>query len=300
MIEKTRNLPNLINRVVKKITQRFLFNQWIILIARNANYKTLTWKNFKPIVPPSDRLWADPFLWSHKGRLYIFVEELLYENDRGHITCLSLDQEMNILDRQIVLERPYHLSYPYIFEHENQIYMIPETGENQAVEVYRCTQFPNQWEYEKTLISGVFAVDATPVQANGKWWLFANIKDQNGSTDTSLHLFHADHPLSEQWTPHPLNPIIHDIQYARPAGRIFLDNENLIRPSQDSTVRYGYAVNFNRITKLNETEYEEIHEQTFKPSAIGFVNAVHTFNCLFGYTVIDAKKVRGKFSKQSG
>ena len=172
--------------------------------------------------------------------------------------------------------------------------MIPETGENNAVELYHCTHFPHQWRFEKTLISNAHAVDATLVKAQDKWWLFANFIEK-GSTWDTLNLYYADHPLSDQWTPHPLNPIVKDIHSARPAGRIFLHNDGLIRPSQDCSIRYGYAINFNRIITLTKTDYAETCEQIFKPPLEGPILATHTFNSMAGLTVIDAKRCRRKF-----
>lgn len=287
--------PHLLFRIWKKIRSYFFLDQWTILIAPSTGYKSLSWADFKPFIPPPDRSWADPFIWVQENKHYVFIEELLYSTNRGRIVCLTLDEEMNILSNQVVLERPYHLSYPFLFEHEGQLYMIPETGKNNGIELYRCTYFPNQWGFSKTLMSNIYAVDSTLLKTENKWWLFANVKEDGGSSWDTLHLYYADHPLSDQWTPHPLNPIVKDIHSARPAGRIFSHNGNLIRPSQDCSVRYGYAINFNRIVTLTETDYAEICEQTFKPPSKGGILATHTYNDVAGITVIDAKQRRRKF-----
>ena len=176
--------PNLLQRIWKKIRSIFILEQWIVLIAPSAGYKSLSWKDFKPLVPSLDRFWADPFIWVHENIYYVFIEELFYSTHRGRIVCLTLDEKMNILSNQVALERPYHLSYPFLFEYERQLYMIPETGENNAVELYRCTHFPYQWKFEKTLISNVHAVDATLMKAQDKWWLFANFKEKGSTWDT--------------------------------------------------------------------------------------------------------------------
>ena len=75
----------------------------------------------------------------------------------------------------------------------------------------------------------------------------------------------------------------------------WLHNGGLIRPSQDCSVRYGYAINFNRIITLTETDYAETCEQIFKPPLKGPILATHTFNSMAGLTVIDAKRRRRKF-----
>jgi len=287
--------PHLLFRIWKNVRSYFFLDQWTVLIAPSTGYKSLSWADFKSLIPPPDRFWADPFIWVYENIYYVFIEEVLYSTHLGRIVCLILDEEMNILSNQVVLEKPYHLSYPFLFEHEGQLYMIPETGKNNGIELYRCTHFPDQWEFSKTLISNVYAVDATLLKTEDMWWLFANIKEEGGSSWDTLHLYYADHPLSDQWTPHPLNPIVKDIHSARPAGRIFLHSGNLIRPSQDCSARYGYAINFNRIVTLTETDYAEICEQTFKPPDKSRVLATHTYNDVAGLTVIDAKQRRRKF-----
>jgi hypothetical protein len=288
--------PQLLRRVWKKIRFLFIVDQWIILIAPNTGYKSLTWSNFKSFIPPLDRFWADPFVWFHENNHYVFIEEVLYSTHHGRIVCLSLDSEMNIRSNQIVLERPYHLSYPFLFEYENQLYMVPETKSNNRIELYRCTNFPNQWEFVKTLINNVTALDATLLESHGKWWLFTYIPEEGGSTKwDTLHLYFADNPLSSQWTAHPLNPVVKDIHSARPAGRIFFDNGKLIRPSQDCSVRYGYAISFNQIVTLTETDYIETNQQSFKPLREKSIYATHTYNEMAGVTVIDAILRRRRF-----
>jgi len=288
--------PNFFYRIIKKIGSYLFFNQWIVLVGPNTGYKLLNWKNLTPLPLSPDRFWADPFIIERGGQYYLFIEEALQPNNRGRISCLTLDKALNIVAHQVILDLPYHLSYPFLFEHQGELYMIPESGFANRVDLYKCLEFPAKWEFEKTLIHNVFAVDATVVEVNKKWWLFTNIKDTDGSTERNLYLYFSDDPLSENWTSHPMNPIVRDINSARPAGRIFQDNNGiLIRPSQDGSIRYGYAINFNRIIKLSETDYKEIREHYFAPPKINLTNAAHTFNASENLVAIDAKKIRFKF-----
>jgi hypothetical protein len=137
------------------------------------------------------------------------------------------------------------------------------------------------------LLPNIRAVDATLLQANGKWWLFANIRDGIKTWET-LYLFYADHFLSEEWIAHPGNPIVKDIRSARPAGRIFLHEGQLIRPSQDCSVRYGYAINFSRICVLTESDYSETQQWFLEPPLGRTILGTHTWNGSGGLTAIDA------------
>lgn len=59
-------------------------------------------------------------------------------------------------------------------------------------------------------------------------------------------------------------------------------------------MRYGYALNFNRITKLSETEYEEFCERRFEPLARKKIQAALTFSKAEKMVVIDSKIRRRK------
>ena len=273
----------------KTIAAWFCIDQWVIMTGKGLDMHSLDWSAFKPIIPTPDRYWADPFVITRDSLHYVFIEEKLYQTGLGRIACLTLDQDGNLLSNETVLERPYHLSYPFLFEHEGQLYMLPECAGNRSLEIYRCLSFPDKWEFSHFLMQDVYAVDATLLDHNSKWWLFMNMKENEDSSSLNqLFLFYADSPLSTNWTPHPINPVVSNIKTARPGGSIFLQDGKLIRPSQDNYNRYGYALNFNRITRLNETEYAEAQETRFTPPALNKIKATHTYNQSENLTVIDA------------
>jgi hypothetical protein len=280
-------------KLTGKIRKRFERDQWGLLLKKGA-HTSLTWDGFQQVLAPLDRFWADPFMVEREGKPYLFIEELLYKTHRGTINCLELDGEGNIIKNQVVLDRPYHLSYPFIFEHRGEIYMMPETGKNLSVELYRCTRFPDQWVLHKTLLRDVRAVDSTLIDYLGKWWLFVTVAEHGNSTWDSLHIYYADDPLSDNWTPHPRNPIISDVSSARMAGRIFRLNGSLMRPSQDSTRRYGYALNLYRITTLTTTDYAETRVDRLEPPQGSDIQAIHTFNFSQNWTVMDLTVRRKK------
>jgi hypothetical protein len=280
-------------RLDKSLSGRFFIDQWVIMVARGAEFDRLQWSEFEPLAPDKDRYWGDPFIVQRDGRNFVFIEEKIYQAGRGHIACLELDAAGRLVSQQVVLEREYHLSYPFVFEVEGQLYMVPETAANRTVELYRCARFPDRWEFVRTLLKDIYAVDATLLEHGGQHWLFANVKEPGGSSLNALHLFRSENQLEGPWIPHPGNPVVRGLASARPAGRIFNDNGRLIRPSQDSSRRYGYGLKFNRITQLTDQEYMEEPVARFEPAG-GKIRAVHTFNQAGGLTVIDAVVRRRK------
>ena len=53
--------------------------------------------------------------------------------------------------RQIVIKEPFVLSYPYVFKWQDDYYMIPEAHTETSVRLYRATDFPYKWTYERDL-----------------------------------------------------------------------------------------------------------------------------------------------------
>jgi hypothetical protein len=286
---KSLRKPNLVQRLWKRTLAHYFIEQWVILLAPGSYSNEIPrWETFKPILPPPDRDWADPFVWFQDGTYYLFIEEKLYATNIGRILCFKLDSKLNIVSKEVVLEKPYHLSYPFVYQHRDELYMVPESHQNNSIDLYKCSNFPLEWKFEKTLIPGIRSVDATLIENGGRWWLFTNIFEQGGSSRDTLHLYWADDLFADQWTAHPQNPIIKDIHTARPAGRFLVKNECLIRPSQGSFVRYGHYINFNQIVTLDETCYKEITINSFKTPTDGPFLATHTWNEKEGLIAIDA------------
>jgi len=282
-----------------KLRSLLFVDQWFVLYAfsKRPGFSSSIWR-FRELMPPKDRFYADPFIVQREGAYYVFMEELRYANNRGFISCCRIDEGGKVAEPVPVLERPYHLSYPFLFEVSGDLYMIPESSQNNAIELYRCVEFPAKWEKHSDLMQGVSAVDATLHEEQGRWWMFVNIREQEGASSLDeLFLFHAADPLAGAWTPHPMNPIVSDVASARPAGRIFRHHGRLYRPSQDCAKGYGYGVKINEIVTLTDAEYEERTVTGIEPDWAPDVRAAHTFNFEGRLTVVDSVRRRFRFGR---
>jgi len=261
-----------------------------LMAGKNSEGESIDWGKLSLNIPPRGGSWSNPFLLKRQDKVHVFFEEYVSKNQRGRIAYTILDADGNIGEPQVALERPYHLSYPYIFEYRGEYYMIPDTFENHTVEVYRCTRFPGQWELHKTIMPDVQAANTTLIEYSMRWWMLTTIAGMGSSTPDELHLFYADDPLSD-WTPHRMNPIVSDVRSAQTAGRIFRREGGLIRPSRDASLRHGYAVNLNSITKLTVYEYEEeLLERIEPPNEV--IHKVQTYNQLDDLVVVDVQLKR--------
>ena len=269
------------------IPSQLFQRQWFLMYDLQDTISTSFWR-FKKIIPPRDRFWADPHVFFKDDRYYIFIEEYIYKKKKGHISLIEMQQSGKYSDPVIVLEEPFHLSYPHVFEYNGTLYMIPETQQTKSINLYQCTSFPSDWKHRATLLDAIDAVDSTILFHKNKWWLFANIAEPEGtSPDNELYLFSSDNLLSHTWNSHPMNPVISDVKRARPAGKIFERNGITYRPSQCCNPRYGYGINLNEIVELTETNYVENEIAHIEPKWDKNLMGVHTFCHENRLTLID-------------
>lgn len=265
--------------------------QWVLLLGgqRRCLPDVLRPGYFEQLIPPADRFWADPILVERTDGTWLFFEELIYRQRKGHIACIKLHEDGQHSDVSIVLERPYHLSYPFVFEWQGHYYMIPETAENHTIELYRCTAFPHQWVFEKNLMENVDAFDATLHEHNRRWWMFVNIRKHPGeSPHESLYLFHADNPLSSEWQPHPQNPVVASAVSARSAGPLMTEGGDMYRPSQNCAGWYGRGINLNLIRQWDmDYYYEEVVSHQMGVQGGEYIG-MHTLALGKGLMVMDA------------
>ncbi len=278
-------------RIRAKIEKRFFFKQWILLfeLKKKENISSSFFR-FKRMMPPKDRIWADPFIVEKDGKYYIFIEELLLAGrKKGFISVIEMNDRGEYTQPQKVLETDYHLSYPFIIEEDGEYYMIPESNENGSIDLYKCVDFPSKWEHHRTIMKDVVASDATVFKHDKKYWLFTNIKEVPGATTLDeLFLFYSDDLLEGSWTSHPLNPIITDVKFARPAGNLFMHKGRLFRPAQDNSGHYGRAMCLREIVKMDEESFDERSIQSIYPNWDKDLISTHTLNSSGKLTIIDA------------
>jgi hypothetical protein len=244
--------------------------------------------------PPKDRFWADPFPISRNGRHYIFFEELPFDAGKAHISVIEVHPDGRTSEPTRVLERDYHLSYPFLLEDQGQLYMIPETAHNRTVEIYKCVDFPRKWKLERVLMKDLWCADATIHRAGERWWMFANVGIDGGEVNDELHLFSSDR-LMGGWKPHRRNPVKSDVRGARPAGRLFTHGGELYRPGQICTPIYGAGIAMHRVTKLTEHEYAEEEVRRILPAGSDGILGIHTINRAGPLSVTDAFVRRSRF-----
>lgn len=283
----TRNLS-------RKIVEGRKKPYWELLVAEN-NGDNLAKPNeitFQSINPPKGMLskgafWADPFPIEKDNKTWVFFEDFDAKSNKGSIAVAAWDGKV-LSEPKIILEEEWHLSYPFIWEENNEFYLIPESGEANNTFIYKAIEFPFHWEKMGVLLEGE-AYDPTIIKVEETYWLFVNQRPHLGtSAFVELYAYHSPSLLAPTWTPHALNPIVSDVRSSRPAGRIYKNNGKWYRPAQDSGLRYGHRVKIQEILKLTVDEYLEETVDIIAPDLSKNRLGTHTFNFTDHWVFSDA------------
>jgi hypothetical protein len=276
----------------RKVRDRFTQGQWSLAFSFDAGVNAaLDFRRFHRVVPPRDRLWADPFVVANGDKAWLFIEEMLYSEDRGVISVMEIRRDGTWTQPRRILERPYHLSYPCVFQWNGGWYMVPETGGNRAIELYRCVEFPYRWELQQVLMPGIHAVDTTVFEEGGRWWMLYATDSGDAAGFDRLWLHHAPTPLGP-WTPHAWNPLECNVVGGRPGGRPFRHNGRLVRAGQIGAPWYGHSIQLREIVTLTPEKWEERELTRIAPDWAPRISGTHTLNADGGVMVIDGVRER--------
>ena len=243
------------------------------------------------------RFYADPFPVIVEGQTWIFVEDLEHRTGKGVISAVAFDDEGPVGTPRPVLERPVHLSYPFVFQEAGQVWMIPESLGAGTIDLFRATRFPDGWVHEATLVDDVEASDATPFRHAGRWWMTATVRDGASYSD-ALHVWSAA-TLHGPWTPHARNPVLVDLASARPAGRVVSRGGRLIRPVQDCRGGYGAGLALAEITRLDDHAFEQTVGARLGPGPLWPGRRLHTLNRAGRLECIDGSALAPRWRRHS-
>ena len=237
------------------------------------------------VVDIDARFVADPFIVCKDGGYTMFFEVMNRRSNQGDIGYAESSDGRHWKYKKIVIHEKFHLSYPYVFEWNNDYFMIPESCNDLSVRLYKAKSFPTDWQYIGNILSGYPFVDASIFRYQDKWWLFVSTPESD-----SLNLYYSNELMSG-WTPHPMNPIVkYNKHTARPGGRVVTFGGKTYRLTQDDFPTYGIQVFAFEITELSKETYME----KLVMEAPVVAGSGHGWNAK-GMHHVDLHKIGGKF-----
>ena len=261
------------------------YKRWGVAFIKDPWNKAILRKGIQ-IKNPPNRFFADPFVIEKNGRTICYVEDYYYKQRKGCITAIELLNKNKYKILGTVIKESFHMSFPFIFEYQKELYMIPETGEANSIRLYKCVDFPLKWKYQKNILNNVNALDSMIFLHKQKWWLLFNV---DGAS--LLYAFYSDNPLSDNWTPHKLNPLIFDSTIARNGGILNINGDSPIRVRQKQTFNfYGKSLTLSKIVNLTPSSFSEKNIGQILPDFFKNINGCHHIHSNEKFTVYDYVK----------
>ena len=223
---------------------------------------------------------ADPFMFHYKGANWLFFETV-GSDWKGKIGCMK-EEKGQWIPQGIVLEQPWHMSYPQVFEEDGHVYMIPEQSASGTVCLYEAADFPFHWEQRATLIERSFA-DATLLRKDGHYYLACYEIPPHEHAE----LWHAP-VLTGPWERHPCWNQINQSPRLRRCGGAFLERDGqLFRMAQDCHGGYGKRLFKVPVLAVTPDFYEEGAAELFLDRKTPPCAYKHTYNEM----VVDGRRL---------
>jgi hypothetical protein len=269
--------------------------RWSVAYNYHDRFSKSLWR-YKEIKNPKGRFLADPFVIENNGENFIFVEDLFFNDYKGRISVIKVDeQKYDFLG--VVLEEDFHLSFPFVFKYEKDIYMIPESCANSDIRLYKSKEFPFKWEFEQQLMTNVDAADTMLFEHDNFWFMLTNICSAKiGDHQAELHIFYSEDFRSGNWQPIKSgNPVIFNSLKGRNGG-FFRHNGVLYRINQvHGKGHYGKSFKLNKIEVLSRDHYVEKEVSLIEPNFKDASISTHHFTANENVAAVDfARLVRLK------
>ena len=224
---------------------------WGIAYRKATNFDSILTDKRKDepfkILPNTEEFWfADPLLFEHKGKIWLFVEAYNYSSNKGEIGVFDvIDGEPH--NFRIIITTARHMSYPFVFNYNEEYYMIPETGAAKEIVLYKAYSFPDVWKREKVLLSGAVYRDTTvfPNQ-NGTFTLFTY---RQIGTNGLLVKYYVEKFILDvrNFELTKVEEYLDKKKIHRPAGPFFSVKGETYRVAQKCSRAYGECIRLIRI-----------------------------------------------------
>lgn len=288
--------------VINKMLKKVIGYEEIFTIAyRNIQDREACFLEKKPMRfkiwdDLKDYWYADPIVFEKDNFLYLFIEMFDRKKYKG-VIGVSKFENGKFSTPQVIIKEKFHLSYPYVFENQNDIFMIPETSEVKQNIFYKCIEFPYKWIRHTEISCLELKVDNNVIQLDNKHYLMSALLGKN-PYKSKMHfeeLLFDNEIFQLKEVSIKLND---SYNYdTRGAGRWFQLNGTILRPAQVSKDgMYGYSLKFLE-PSMNHCEYKEKELYELKPEKINFqyknkiriAEGTHTYARGNNIEVIDIK-----------
>lgn len=249
---------------------------------------------FIPYEDLKDYWYADPLIYRYNHNEYVFMEAFERVTGLGRIAIAGID-ENGWKTPQVIIKEDFHLSFPVIFEHDNILYMIPETSTAKKVILYQCKEFPSKWEKRAELLQGKKIVDIVPIKFDEKAVTFLGSECEEGSLRVRFQMFtihFEDGYTATEWKDFNL---AQEYNFINRNGGVMV-NEHLVLQKSTPAV-YGYSLLFGKPEEMPPKEIRIVKEVKtsdieLRKGKIKHIIGTHTYSLTKNYELIDIQYMR--------
>ena len=248
----------------------------------------VSFKEIDSLGAGNTRFIADPFLIVKNDVFYIFFEHQ-GEGDADIGLLISVDGEQFNYEG-IVLNEPFHLSFPQVFQNNGEYYMVPESKQANNVLLYQANNFPFGWKVIDTLIRDRKLEDPALLLSDS-----LNIISASEIGSLTQYLFTSD-SLRGDWNEHPAYEKRRGNE-TRAGGGFFQTNGEWYLPLQNNSSGYGTGVSLYKLLQRGKKlHFEEVSDMHLGPTSFipWFGTGMHHLDIEHlgnnYYSVFDGKK----------
>lgn len=253
-------------------------------------------------IPYDDTFWyADPILTTYRGEEVLLMESFDMRTQLGSIACARFGEDGRLSAPQVIIQEPYHMSFPMVFFWQDALYMIPETCGNRSLNLYRCLGEITEWSLVKSFPVKERLVDTVVIAChedcvelicsalqdgdafNNKWQKFRIVREEEDYRLEADEIFNAGE----------------DYDYGhRMAGSLIVEGDRVILPTQESTeVDYGAYLYLNDFSGRDITDLLVLKKVTVDNIVLPDVAqkeqiGVHSYGLSSNYEVVDMRYFR--------
>ena len=272
--------------------------KWITAIKPNGG-DIFDLNNLSQFVTHEGQHYSHPAVYKYNNTNYIFY--VSYIDGKSIIKCCSISKDMEISSSVNVLNLPYSVSSPHLFEHNGETYMLPEVSNN-GIEIYKASNFPYRWELHRRININAKIHSPTIFYHKDMWFLLGTVQTYQttdyetegvqgigtSADDGLIILYSSDF---NQWSLHPecKNGYVYYPE-SRNAGKVFNLGGKLIKPIQQTNPikpESGYSIGFKEIKITPETYTETLLDNNILPDWDNNLECTHTFNFNEDFILID-------------
>lgn len=289
-----------------KLINKLFNEQWIIGLAESSIVELLnkkgnnTLNRIKWLMPQEiNTAYADPFICEQTNAVIsTFIEEFSFNECYGWISKAVINTELHTITTTPLLKTGKHMSYPFIYKYNNQVFVFPESSKSLRVDCYLYNEVLERLDYVSTVLE-IPLLDPTILYYNKKYWLFGTIN--NVSSNSELHIYYSD-TLSGKYIAHKCNPVKSNLASSRPAGSFIQLDGEIYRPSQFCKKNYGEHITINKVLILDESKFIEEEHCSIHVNPYDFLKygiyKIHTININNNTIVLDGARLHFNIIKR--